>query len=185
MSKKIVVIGAVAAGMSAAAKARRTDPACEISVYTDDQDISYAGCGLPYFVGGGIGSKEALLARTVEEFAKENIIVYTRSRVEEIRPASGKVVVRQAEKTFEDGYDRLIIATGARPFKPQMPGSDLDGVFPLRSLQDSLHIKEFFSRSHPEKIAIIGGGYIGLEMAENFVKLGCHVSIIEKAPHNW
>jgi NADPH-dependent 2,4-dienoyl-CoA reductase/sulfur reductase-like enzyme len=183
MSKKIVVIGAVAAGMSAAAKARRTDPACEISVYTDDQDISYAGCGLPYFVGGGIGSKEALLARTVEEFAKENIIVYTRSRVEEIRPASGKVVVRQAEKTFEDGYDRLIIATGARPFKPQMPGSDLDGVFPLRSLQDSLHIKEFFSRSHPEKIAIIGGGYIGLEMAENFVKLGCHVSIIEKAPH--
>jgi len=183
MSQKIVIIGGVAAGTSAAAKARRTNPDCEITLYTDDQDISYAGCGLPYFVGGGIAAKENLIARTAAEFQQEHITVNMMTRVEEIKPESCKLVVRDFVKSYEVGYDRLIIATGARPLKPNLPGVDLNGVFTLRSLQDSLRMKEYLAQKHPKTIAIVGGGYIGLEMAENFAQLGCQICIIEKSPH--
>ncbi len=185
MAAKIIVVGGVAAGMSAAAKARRTDLSADIVVYTDSEHISYAGCGLPYFVGGRIKDKNMLFAKTIEDFAKQNIRVKILSKAEKIIPDSKRVVVNdlQTGASFDDYYDRLIIAAGARPFVPPMDGIDLNGVFPLRTVVDSLNIIDFLKREQPKKIAIIGGGYIGLEMAENFLELGCSVSIIEKAPH--
>ena len=185
MSEKLVIIGGVAAGTSAAAKARRVNPDLDITVYTDDEYISYAGCGLPYFIGGKIASRENLLARSVADFAAQNISVKTLMRVEEIKPENGKVIIRnlQNQLTFEDNYDRLVIATGARPFVPPLEGVELDGIFTLRTIHDSLKIKEYLFQHRPQKAAVIGAGYIGLEMVENLVEHGCQVTLIEKAPH--
>ena len=185
MSEKLVIIGGVAAGTSAAAKARRVNPDLDITVYTDDEYISYAGCGLPYFIGGKIASRENLLARSVADFAAQNISVKTLMRVEEIKPENGKVIIRnlQNQLTFEDNYDRLVIATGARPFVPPLERVELDGIFTLRTIHDSLKIKEYLFQHRPQKAAVIGAGYIGLEMVENLVEHGCQVTLIEKAPH--
>lgn len=185
MVKKLIVIGGVAAGMSAASKARRTDPDIGITVYTDDEYISYAGCGLPYFIGGGISSKENLLARSVQDFAKQNIQVNTLSKVEAIYPQNKKISIRDLSKdvVYEDNYDRLIIATGARALIPPLDGIEQKGIFTLRTINDSLKIKDFMQTAGPRNIAIIGGGYIGLEMVENFLNQGCQITLIEKAPH--
>ncbi len=185
MSQRLLIIGGVAAGMSAAAKARRIDPELEIIVYTDDEYISYAGCGLPYFIGGRFAEKESLIARTAAEFATQNIIVKTRVRAETIKPESQKVTLKDLHNNqeFEDHYDRLVIASGARPFVPPMDGINLDGIFSLRTIHDSLNIKAYLQQQQPRKAAIIGGGYIGLEMAENLLEHGCEVNIIERAPH--
>jgi NADPH-dependent 2,4-dienoyl-CoA reductase/sulfur reductase-like enzyme len=185
MPQKLIIIGGVAAGMSAAAKARRTSPETDIVVYTDEEHISYAGCGLPYFIGGRVPESKDLFARSVADFAKQNILVKPLSRVEEIRPEQGKLFIRgkMEQLTFEDQYDHLIIATGARSFLPPIDGIDLSGVFSLRTVRDSLEIKAFLQQNQPKRIAIVGGGYIGLEMAENFQEMGCQVSVIERAPH--
>ncbi len=185
MSEKLVIIGGVAAGTSAAAKARRVNPDLDITVYTDDEYISYAGCGLPYFIGGKITSRENLLARSVADFAAQNIMVKTLVRAEEFKPETGKVIVRDLRNklTFEDNYDHLVIATGARPFVPPLEGIKLDGIFVLRTIHDSLRIKEYLLQHQPCKAAVIGGGYIGLEMVENLLDHGCQVSLIEKSPH--
>lgn len=185
MAQRLLIIGGVAAGMSAAAKARRVAPELEITVYTDDEYISYAGCGLPYFIGGRFADQESLIARTAEEFAGQKIMVKTGIRAEEIKPGSKTLVLKDQKngQFFEDHYDRLLIATGARPFVPPMEGADLQGVFTLRTIHDSLQIKDYLQDHRPAKAAIIGGGYIGLEMAENLLERGCDVSIIERAPH--
>ena len=185
MAKKLLIIGGVAAGMSAAAKARRVDPELEITVYTDDEYISYAGCGLPYFIGGRFTEKASLIARTAEEFAAQNIIVKTGIRAEEIKADTKTIVLKDLknDQVFTDQYDRLIIAAGARPFVPPMDGSDLKGVFTLRTIHDSLNIKDYLYHQKPVKASVIGGGYIGLEMAESLLEQGCEVSIIERAPH--
>lgn len=185
MSQRLLIIGGVAAGMSSAAKARRVNPDLEIIVYTDDEYISYAGCGLPYFIGGRFAEKESLISRTAAEFASQNIIVKTRVRSEEIKPESKKVALKDLnnDQLFEDHFDRLIIASGARSFVPPMDGLDLKGIFTLRTIKDSLKIKKYLQERQPRKVAIIGGGYIGLEMAENLLELGCDVMIIERAPH--
>lgn len=184
-TKKLIVIGGVAAGMSAAAKARRVDPELAITVYTDDEHISYAGCGLPYYIGGKMAAKENLLARSVEDFAKQNISVHTLSRVEKIDPADRSVSIHDLneQESYQEHYDSLIIATGARSLVPPFEGIEERGIFTLRSLKDALEIKEFMELTKPRNIVVIGGGYIGLEMAENFVDLGCQVTIVEKAPH--
>ncbi len=185
MTKKLVVIGGVAAGMSAASKARRTDPSLDITVYTDEEYISYAGCGLPYFIGGSIKSKEKLLARSVENFAEQNIIVNTLSRAESIDSTNKKLIIKNLDSDgfIEDHYDRLIIATGARSLIPPLEGMGLKGIFTLRTITDSLNIKEYIKEAVPRNIVIIGGGYIGLEMVESFVEKGCRVTLIERAPH--
>lgn len=185
MPQKLIIVGGVAAGMSAAAKARRTDPDLDIVVYTQEEHISYAGCGLPYFIGGKIAAEEQLFARTVADFAKQNILVKPLCKVEELRPNQNMVQIRDLKDqlTFEKQYDRLILATGARSFVPNIDGITLDGVFPLRTVRDSLQIKEYLQREKPKKIVIVGGGYIGLEMTENFHEMGCQVSIVERSPH--
>ncbi|MGI5971487.1 MAG: CoA-disulfide reductase [Oscillospiraceae bacterium] len=185
MPQKLIVIGAVAAGLSAASKARRIDSGLDITVYTDEEYISYAGCGLPYFIGGSIQSKDMLFARSLSDFAAQNISVKTLHRVVEIRPGESKVIVRDLKKNadFDDYYDKLVIATGARPVKPSIDGIGLDGVFTLRSVSDSLKIKDYMRRHGPKNVTIVGGGYIGLEMTESFVKNNCHVTIIGRSKH--
>jgi NADPH-dependent 2,4-dienoyl-CoA reductase/sulfur reductase-like enzyme len=185
MSKRLLIIGGVAAGMSAAAKARRINPQLEITVYTQEEYISYAGCGLPYFIGDKISDKKSLIARTIEDFATQNIIVNTRTKVEKIRDKSKILILKDLvdNNMYEDYYDKLIIATGARPFIPPMEGIELEGIFTLRTINDSLAIKDYLKKRKSGKATIIGGGYIGLEMAENLYDKGWKVSIIEKAPH--
>lgn len=185
MEKKLIVIGGVAAGMSAASKARRTNPDLDITVYTDEEYISYAGCGLPYFIGDVIKSKKGLLARSIEDFKNQNIIVNNLSRVESIDPENKSISISKITEstTLEDNYDNLIIATGARAFVPPLEGVHQKGIFKLRTINDGLGIKEYISEAEPKNIVIIGGGYIGLEMVEIFVNKGCKTALIEKAPH--
>lgn len=185
MNKKLLVIGGVAAGMSAASKARRMNPELEITAVTDDRYISYAGCGLPYFIGGRIPKESQLLARRPEDFAQQNINVKTRIKAREIHPEQNYVVMEDLEtgRISEESYDRLLICTGARPFIPNLEAVDLDGVFALRTIQDSQAIKTYLNQHKPKKALIVGGGYIGLEMVENLLEYGCEVILLERSTH--
>lgn len=185
MTDRLVVIGGVAAGMSAASKAKRVNPDLEVEVYTDDEYISYAGCGLPYFIGDVIKSKHNLIARTVEQFARQDIAVQTGIRAVQIKPDDKTVVLQQLNsgKTFAIGYDRLVIATGARPFVPEIKNTDLNGIFTLRTIHDSVNIRRYIAEMQPKNALVLGGGYIGLEMIENLLLHGCKITLIERGAH--
>ncbi len=185
MNSKLRIIGGVAAGMSAAAKARRVNPELDIKVFTDDQYISYSACGLPYYIGDVIKSSKQLIARTVEHFAGQGTPVLTRTRAIDIKADSKLIMLEDltTNRYFEEEYDRLIIASGARPVFPPLEGIHLKGIFTLRNIQDSDAIKNFLREYQPSKAVIVGAGYIGLEMIENLLVHGCQVSVIEKAPH--
>jgi CoA-dependent NAD(P)H sulfur oxidoreductase len=175
------VIGGVAAGTKAASRARRVDPDLEITVYQQEPEISISECGLPYLISGVVEERGALVARTPEEFAEKDVEVLTRHRVEKIDPDHKKLVVKnlQTNKEFEDSYDRLIVATGARAVLPPIDGAGLDGVFVLRFLTDSDKISSFIRERSPKKAVVIGGGYVGLEITESLVELGIEVSLVE------
>ncbi len=181
---KIIVIGAVAGGTSAAAKARRNDDSAEIIIYEKDQDISYSGCGLPYFIGGKVASIMELTPRTPEFFkSKYNIDVRIRHEVLKIDISGKKVVVKNLEtgKIFEDSYDKLIISTGAQAFVPPIKGIDLDNVFFLRNVQNALKIKTFMNSYHPKTAVVVGTGFIGFEVMENLMECGIKVTLVERA----
>lgn len=183
--KKLLIIGGVAAGMSAASKARRTNPDLDITVYTNEPYISYAGCGLPYFISNNVPMLEHLLARSVEQFAAQNITVKNYSQVSEIDPYTKTIHIDDlvAKNIYKDHYDRLIIATGARPYMPQFEGNNLSGIFVLRNIQDSLAIKDFLQKERPAQLVIIGAGYIGLEMVENLKQYDAHITLLERSSH--
>ncbi len=178
---RLIVIGGVAAGTKAASRARRVDPDLEITIYQEEPEISISECGLPYLISGVVEERDALVARSPQEFAEKDVEVLARHRVEKMDPDHKKLVVRNLAtgEEFEDSYDRLIIATGARSILPPIDGADLDGVFTLRFLTDTDKFFNFIKERSPKKAAIIGGGYIGLEMAENLVELGMEVSLVE------
>jgi NADPH-dependent 2,4-dienoyl-CoA reductase/sulfur reductase-like enzyme len=178
---RLVVIGGVAAGTKAASRARRVDPDLEITVYQQEPEISISECGLPYLISGVVEERGALVARTPEEFAEKDVEVLTRHRVEKIDPDHKKLVVKnlQTNTEFEDSYDRLIVATGARAVLPPIDGAGLDGVFVLRFLTDSDKIRSFIRERSPQKAVVIGGGYVGLEITESLVELGIEVSLVE------
>src|SRR5918995_4067917 len=180
---RLVIVGGVAAGTKAASRARRVDPEMEITVYQEEPEPSISECGLPYLLSGVVDEREALVARTPEKFAEKDIEVLVRHRVERIDPESKKLSVRDLKsgEVFEDSCDRLIIATGARAVLPPIPGADLDGVFKLRFLTDADEIRRHIRGRSPRKAAVVGGGYIGLEVAENLCRLGMEVSLIEGA----
>ncbi len=185
MAKRLVVIGGVAAGMSAAAKARRTDPDMVIEVYTNDEFISYAGCGLPYFIGNVIPKQSMLIARTIEQFAEQNIQVFTQMKVTKINKEEKTITAENmlsAETTIV-AYDKLLIATGARPVIPPWEGVNLKGIFPLRTIHDSQNIRSYLTEYQPKRAVIIGGGYIGLEMVENLLAHNCEVMVVEQNEH--
>ncbi len=178
---RLVIVGGVAAGTKAASRARRLDSELEITVYQEEPEPSISECGLPYFLSGIVEKREQLVARTPEKFAQKDIDVLVRHRVEKIDASAKKLIVHDlnAGKTFEDAYDRLVVATGARAVLPPIPGVDLEGVLELRFLTDADRIRSYVEKYSPEKATIVGGGYIGLEVAENLCGLGMEVSLIE------
>ena len=184
MKKRLLVIGGVAAGPKAAAKARRCDPEMEIVIYQEEDDISYAGCGLPYYISGVIEEREELISRTPGKFAQDGIRILKNRRIENIDLQSRTVSGRRigSGETFTDRFDRLVIATGAYPIRPKIEGIDLRNVFYLRSIFDADAIFEQIRSEGIRNVVIAGGGYIGLEMAESLVHLGKDVTIVELAP---
>jgi len=182
--EKLVVIGGVAAGPKAAAKAKRCRPDLEVVIYQEEGAVSYGGCGLPYYVSGKIKERNQLLARTKEQFAQDGIQVKLKHRVEEIKVKEKKIKGLNLETgdQFVDTYDKLVLATGSFPIRPQVAGADLKGVFYLRSIFDAdLLVQQLFS-AQIQNVVIVGGGYIGLEMAESLSELGKKVTIVEKMP---
>ncbi len=181
---RIIVIGGVAAGSKAAAKAHRIDPKCEIILYQDESEVSYSACGLPYVISGVITDEKKVIIRQPEDFAKEGIQVFIRRRVISIDKTKQQLTVRnlQDNTDFTVGYDRLIIATGARPIVPSVEGITLEGILTLRTITDLARFKTVLTILWPQKAVIIGAGYIGLELAEAFHELKIKTTIIEKAP---
>lgn len=180
---RILIIGAVAAGTSAAAKARRNDDKAEIVIYEKDKDISYSGCGLPYYIGGEIEDIGELTPRDPAFFKKKyNIDVFTGFEVLNINPQAKEVTVKNlnTNEVFKDKYDKLVIATGATPFVPNVKGIGGDNVFFLRNVQSARNIRNFIENKKPQHAVIAGTGFIGFEMLENLMADGVKVTIVEK-----
>ncbi len=181
---KIVVIGAVAAGTSAAAKARRNDDHAQITIYEKDIFISYSGCGMPYFIGSEIEAVDSLVPRDPAFFKKKyNIDVHIGHEVMHIDVEKKQLTVKnlQTNEVFEDSYDKLVIATGATPFKPNIEGSNQSHVFYLRNIRDAIAIKEFIEENKPSSAVIAGTGFIGFEILENLVHSQIQVEVVEVA----
>lgn len=178
---KIIIIGGVAGGATTAARIRRSDETAEIILLEKGKYISYANCGLPYYIGGVIEEREKLFVQTPEAFSiRFRIDVRTENEVTFIDRKRKKVTVREKSgDTYEASYDKLLISTGASPVRPPLPGIDLSGIFTLRNVTDTDRIKEYIKSYAPRKAVVIGAGFIGLEMAENLHALGASVSIVE------
>jgi NADPH-dependent 2,4-dienoyl-CoA reductase/sulfur reductase-like enzyme len=182
--RRLVVIGGDAAGMSAASKVRREHPQREIVVFERGRHTSYAACGMPYYIAGQIESASKLVARAPEVFRqKQHIDVRTRHEVLEIDPAGQRVRVRDLEsgREFTEAWDDLLIATGAAPILPDLPNVRAPGVFTLSTLQSGIDVFEDMARHAPRRAVIVGGGYIGIEMAEALLDRNLQVSLIDSA----
>ncbi|MBP9044367.1 MAG: FAD-dependent oxidoreductase [Spirochaetes bacterium] len=183
---RVLIIGSVAGGTSAAAKMRRNSEDLEIVIYDMDKDISYSGCGIPYFVGEDYISREDLTPRNSQWFKKRfNIDIFTEHKVTDIdfEKKLISVINLKTGEAFTDSYDKLVIAVGANPSIPNIEGIDSANVFPVRNVQSGERIKIFIKEKNPKSAVIIGAGFIGLEMAENLKSRGLDVTLIESAPH--
>lgn len=181
---RIVIIGAVAAGTSAAAKARRNDDFAEIVIYEKDKDISYSGCGLPYYIGGDIEDINELTPRDVKFFKdKYDIEVKIQHEVISVDPDKKVLIIKNllTDEEFEDHYDKLVLATGASPFIPKIEGIDKKHVFFLRNVENARYIKSFIEENKPTKAVIAGTGFIGFEVLESLVNYSIDVTIVEVA----
>ncbi len=179
---KLLIVGGVAGGASAAARSRRLSEDAEIVLFERGPDVSFANCGLPYYVGGEISERDKLLVTTPERLrTRFRLDVRTRSSVEAIDRSAKKIRVRDlaSGREYEETYDKLILAPGAAPLRPAIPGVDLPGIFTLRNLQDVDRIKERVDHGVKQAVAV-GAGFIGLELAENFVKRGITTTMVEK-----
>ena len=177
-NKKIVIIGGVAAGAKAATKIKKMRPDFDVTIFTDEEYVSYSGCGMPYFIEGIVPTIDKLLVRSVEDFNKEGIDVFTRHRCIKILREEKKVLIKDLNSQVENlvDYDKLLLATGASPFYPPIENIGYDNIYPLRSLPDSLKIKEKMEKS--KTVTIIGGGYNAIELLEAFVHKGLKVTLI-------
>lgn len=184
MRERFIVIGGDAAGMSAASKARRENPELEIIALEKGDWASYAACGLPYYLKGNVDNIEDLIAIPPEVFReKRDIDLRLNHEVTKIIPEKKKIVVKSPHNETEFNYDKLLISTGARVARPRIEGIDSQGVFFLRGMSDGIKIREYLEKRVPKTVLIVGGGYIGLEMAEAFHARGMSVSIVELLPH--
>ena len=179
---KYIVIGGVAGGATAAARIRRNTEQAEIILFEKGEYISYANCGLPYYIGGVIAEREKLFVQTPEAFGKRfNIDVRTRSEVIAIHSADKTVDIRTSDgKTYTESYDKLLLSPGASPVRPPLPGIDNEGIFTLRNVNDTDAIKSYLQHK-VKRAVIIGAGFIGLEMAENLQEAGAEVAVVEMA----
>ena len=179
---KIVIIGGVAAGAKAAAKSKRMLPDADVHIYTQDTHVSYSSCGLPYYIAGDFADWQKLIVRTKEEFEKSGIEIHLQNRVTKILPMDKKILVKDLVENSCNfiEYDKLIIATGASPFIPNIKNNNLKNIYTVRTLEDGINIRKKMEIS--KNITIIGGGYIAVEMIEAFVKNGKNVTLIEHFP---
>ncbi len=181
---KVVIVGGVAGGASAAARLRRLDEQAEIVVLERGPYISYANCGLPYYIGGDISEKSALTLQTPESFySRFRIDVRVNSEVTAIDRANRQVTVQCGETVYQERYDKLILSPGAKPILPPIPGVDSERVFTLRTIPDTEKIRAFIETHQPKTAVVVGGGYIGAEMAENLSQAGLSVTIVELSDH--
>lgn len=182
---KVVIVGGVAGGATAAARIRRLDENAEITVFEKSGYISYANCGLPYYIGGEISDREELTLQTPESFnARFRVDVKVRHEVVAINPDRKTVTVRNLSggEVFEEKYDKLVLSMGAKPIRPNLPGIDDERIFTVRNVEDTFCIKDYIDATKPERAVVIGGGFIGIEMAENLRRLGTEVTLVEAAP---
>lgn len=185
MNKKVLIVGGVAGGASAAARLRRLDEEANIVMFEKGNYISFANCGLPYYIGETIKEREKLVVQTPESMeGKFNIDVRINSEVIEIDNKNKKVKVNSKDKgIYEESYDYLILSPGAKPIKPPIEGIDSNKIFTLRNIPDTDAIKNYVDNGKVKNAVVIGGGYIGVEMAENLTHRGIKVSLVEAAPH--
>ncbi len=186
MGKKIVIVGGVAGGASTAARLRRLSEDYEITLFERGNYISFANCGLPYYIGGIITDKEKLVVMTPERMGKRfNLDIRTNSEVKSIDPQSKKIQVRDIAggHTYEVPYDTLVLSPGASPILPDIPGVHSSKVFSLRNIPDTYQIYDYIRLKQPKTALVVGGGFIGLEMVENLKRQGLKVHLIELADH--
>ena len=185
MSKKILIVGGVAGGASAAARMRRLDESAEIIMFERGEYISFANCGLPYYIGETIKEREALLVQTPEAMkARFNIDVRVNSDVAGIDVNSKKVTVNSSDRgTYEESYDYIILSPGAKPIAPPIKGIDSSRIYKLRNVPDTDKIKAVVDSKKITSAVVIGGGFIGIETAENLKERGIKVTLVEAAPH--
>lgn len=184
MTERLVVIGGDATGMSAASQARRLRPASDLEIVTYERGrhVSYSACGIPYWIGGDVTGPDALVARTAEEHRARGIDVRLGTEVTGIDPDRGRVRTRDAEGREEwAGYDHLVIATGAVPERPPIPGADAPGVFGVQTLDDGEAVLRGLDREGVRRAVVVGGGYIGVEMAEALLRHGLDVTLVDRA----
>ena len=180
---KVVIIGGVAGGATAAARIRRLDEQAEIVVFERSGYISYANCGLPYYIGGVIEDPEALTLQTPESFfSRFRVTMKVRHEVTAIHPERKAVSVKNLEtgELFEESYDKLLLSPGAKPTQPRLPGLGSEKIFTLRTVEDTFRIKEYIQEKQPKSAVLAGGGFISLELAENLRELGMDVTIVQR-----
>ena len=180
---KVVIIGGVAGGATAAARLRRLDERAEIIILERTGYVSYANCGLPYYVGGVIVDRDELTLQTPESFwDRFRIDARVRQEVTAIDPEGKTVTVHTLDsgKFYTETYDKLILAPGAKPTVPALSGVDSERVFTLRTVEDTLRIRRFVQDQKPKTAVLAGGGFIGLEMAENLAEMGVSVTIVQR-----
>lgn len=181
---KVLIVGGVAGGAGTAARLRRNDEAAEIIMLERGEFISYANCGLPYYIGGVITNKDALLLQTPEKFhSRFHVDVRTMSEVTAVHIDRKSVTISHDGECYEEEYDKLVLSPGAAPIKPDIPGIDDNKVFTLRNIPDTYEIFNYIESERPKTCAVVGAGFIGLEMAENLAKRGIKVSVIEGSSH--
>lgn len=181
-SKRVLIVGGVAGGASAAARTRRLDESCEIIVFDRGPFVSFANCGLPYYVGDVIKDEADLIVASPELFkSRFDIEVRTRHEVTRIDRGGKRIEVTELEtgRAYTERYDQLVLSPGARPIRPPLPGIDLPGIFVLRTIPDSRHIREWIESHDAQRAVVVGAGFIGLEMAENLKRRGLEVTVLE------
>ncbi|TVQ24643.1 MAG: flavoprotein oxidoreductase [Spirochaetaceae bacterium] len=184
---RIAIIGGDAAGMSAASKIRREKPDAQVIVFEKGEHTSYSACGMPYYVSGVIETSRELIARSPDEFReKHGIDVRIRQEVTAIDPENRTLSVRRpgpdTDAVYQESYEKLLIATGASPVRPPVDGIDAPGIMGLSSLQSGIDMRAAVERVQPKRAVVVGGGYIGLEMVESLLELGCDVTLVDQAP---
>ena len=181
---KYLIIGGVAGGATVAARLRRMDESATVVLFERGKYVSYANCGLPYYIGGTISDREKLFVQTVKGFTDRfRIDIRTEQEVIAIHPEKKQVEVRRLStgEVYTENYDKLVLSPGAEPLRPRIEGIDHKKIFTLRNVPDTDTIKNYLVRENPRRAVVVGGGFIGLEMAENLHEAGVHVDVVEMA----